>query len=305
MSTLLVPVFSLCLIHQHHCSPSELVVNSVKAPQGEDWWKGGSRSGQSLSWSVQTQKTWPLASANQRRCLWGRTWHERKEKVAVYMGTWRRWSRSGFTYGRYSLMSDGQDKTCGGGRWRGKEKNTQKQINFSSSLSHPRVFTPRLRKRQQFISGLGCGWYEVTTVAPWPVCSESFKSTICRKEENMKWKQEWEQIKPERERGEEGVQLAGEWRRGDEEMRWGYVTAKRASRIWKGMGDKTLTEQKKKSSTVSSTTHLEETERHNKSCKRSKQIKRYQTKKENEWGEIWQNCQLSFLEELYWRSSFF
>lgn len=131
MSTLLVPVFSLCLTHQHHCSPSELVVNSVKAPQGEDWWKGGSRSGQSLSWSVQTQKTWPLASANQRRCLWGRTWHERKEKVAVYMGTWRRWSRSsGFTYGRYSLMSDGQDKTCGGGRWRGKEKTRRSRATF-------------------------------------------------------------------------------------------------------------------------------------------------------------------------------
>lgn len=101
----------------------------------------------------------------------------------------------------------------------------------------------------------------------------------------MKWKQEWEQIKPERERGEEGVELAGERRRGDE-MRWGYVTAKRAGQIWKGMGDKTLTEQKKKSSTVSSTTHLEETERHNKSCKRSKEIKHYQTKKTNEGLEM-------------------
>lgn len=169
-----------------------------EAPKGEDWWKGGSRSGQSLSWSVQTQKTWPLASAIQRRCLRGRTWRERKEKVAVYMGTWRRWSRSsGFTYGKCSLMSDGLDKTCRGGRGRGKDKKNPSRSRSTFTL---RPKGAQLQAEKQAAVPLRTMLRVVRgdAVAPWPVWYESFKSVICRKRgKNTKWKQEWDEARKE------------------------------------------------------------------------------------------------------------
>lgn len=71
-----------------------------------------------------------------------------------------------------------------------EKKNARKlikYINFSYLLS---VFNPRLRNRQQFISGHYRRWYEVTLFHHGLFAINPFKVQYVERGGGMKWKQE-------------------------------------------------------------------------------------------------------------------